>query len=230
MRPGPAPASSYGSSDYKALILGFKRRMYKGLDLTGTYTLADAKSTVGTAGDELNSNNLQDATLLYDDPRVFGPIPADRRPALGQRLGRRTGSVGHHRLAVLLLAHGAAGVDHDRRRHQRQRREQRPPGPGLPVRRRRQGSEGHRCVRNLELRARREANPVQPAREQVLPAGRLARRSRRLARSSTSSTPRTRRLSSRNASSTRFMQPNEYAGDFQNPEQRVGQIGFRFSF
>ena len=27
-----------------------------------------------------------------------------------------------------------------------------------------------------------------------------------------------------------FLQPQEYAGDFQNPEQRVGQIGFRFSF
>ncbi len=27
-----------------------------------------------------------------------------------------------------------------------------------------------------------------------------------------------------------FMQPTEFAGDFQNPEQRVGQIGFRFTF
>jgi hypothetical protein len=27
-----------------------------------------------------------------------------------------------------------------------------------------------------------------------------------------------------------FMQPVAYAGDFQQPEQRVGQIGFRFSF
>jgi hypothetical protein len=26
------------------------------------------------------------------------------------------------------------------------------------------------------------------------------------------------------------MQPTEYSGDFQNPEQRVGQIGFRFTF
>jgi hypothetical protein len=33
-----------------------------------------------------------------------------------------------------------------------------------------------------------------------------------------------------NASSARFMQPNEFSGDFQNPEQRVGQVGFRFSF
>ena len=27
-----------------------------------------------------------------------------------------------------------------------------------------------------------------------------------------------------------FMQPTAFAGDFRQPEQRVGQIGFRFSF
>ena len=27
-----------------------------------------------------------------------------------------------------------------------------------------------------------------------------------------------------------FLVPQNYAGDFQNPEQRVGQIGFRFTF
>ena len=27
-----------------------------------------------------------------------------------------------------------------------------------------------------------------------------------------------------------FLQPTEYSGDFQNPEQRVGQFGFRFTF
>ena len=27
-----------------------------------------------------------------------------------------------------------------------------------------------------------------------------------------------------------FMKPNAYAGDAGQPEQRVGQIGFRFSF
>jgi hypothetical protein len=27
-----------------------------------------------------------------------------------------------------------------------------------------------------------------------------------------------------------YMQPSRFAGDFQQPEQRVGQIGFRFSF
>jgi hypothetical protein len=27
-----------------------------------------------------------------------------------------------------------------------------------------------------------------------------------------------------------FMQPTAYSGDFRMPEQRVGQIGFRFTF
>ena len=33
-----------------------------------------------------------------------------------------------------------------------------------------------------------------------------------------------------NQLSTQFMQPDAFAGDFQQPEQRVGQIGFRFTF
>ena len=33
-----------------------------------------------------------------------------------------------------------------------------------------------------------------------------------------------------NHTSALFMQPDAYAGDFQQPEQRVGQIAFRFSF
>ena len=33
-----------------------------------------------------------------------------------------------------------------------------------------------------------------------------------------------------NQTSALFMVPDAYAGDFQQPEQRVGQIGFRFSF
>ena len=30
--------------------------------------------------------------------------------------------------------------------------------------------------------------------------------------------------------SPNYMQPSRFAGDFQQPEQRVGQIGFRFTF
>jgi hypothetical protein len=40
----------------------------------------------------------------------------------------------------------------------------------------------------------------------------------------------TQRLSASGAPLSSFMQPTAYAGDFQQPEQRVGQIGFRVTF
>jgi hypothetical protein len=40
----------------------------------------------------------------------------------------------------------------------------------------------------------------------------------------------TRRLSAAGAPLVSFMQPTAFAGDFQQPEQRVGQIGFRLTF
>jgi hypothetical protein len=40
----------------------------------------------------------------------------------------------------------------------------------------------------------------------------------------------TTRLSSAGAPLASFMQPNAYAGDFQQPEQRVGQVGLRVRF
>jgi hypothetical protein len=40
----------------------------------------------------------------------------------------------------------------------------------------------------------------------------------------------TRRLSATGAGLSSFMQPTAFAGDFQQPEQRVGQIGFRITF
>ncbi|MGH9657342.1 MAG: TonB-dependent receptor, partial [Bryobacteraceae bacterium] len=71
--PGTRPAVSRGKSEYTAGIFAVKRRLTNGFDFTATYTLASAKSTAGTAVDELNANNLQDSTLLYDDPKVLGP-------------------------------------------------------------------------------------------------------------------------------------------------------------
>ena len=101
--------------------------MTNDLDFTATYTLAEAKSQIGTAADELNANMLQDATLLYDDPRVYGPT--SRTDA------RHSGT-----LAMVWLVKGftIAPTYFFRsplpvqtitgRRHEPQRREQRPPG------------------------------------------------------------------------------------------------------
>ena len=169
--------------------------MTNGLDFTATYTLAKAKSTIGTAADELNANNLQDATLLYDDPTRLRADVANRRAAT-------PGS-----LAAVLLVKGftispiflyrsplpvstTAGVDRNLNW-----REQRPAGSRVPVRRRRQPAEGHRPVRDLELRPRRVADPDEPAR---VASFTLTGRARveAIAKSSTCSTRRTRRRSS----------------------------------
>ena len=40
----------------------------------------------------------------------------------------------------------------------------------------------------------------------------------------------TQRLSATRTPLSSFMQPTAFAGDFQQPEQRVGQIGFRVTF
>ena len=40
----------------------------------------------------------------------------------------------------------------------------------------------------------------------------------------------TRRLAATGAPLSSFMQPAAFAGDFQQPEQRVGQVGFRITF
>jgi Carboxypeptidase regulatory-like domain/TonB dependent receptor-like, beta-barrel len=67
------PAVSRGKSQYDGLILGLKRRMSAGVDVTATYTLSDSKSTIGTASDELSLDNIQDATNPFDAPVQFGP-------------------------------------------------------------------------------------------------------------------------------------------------------------
>ena len=42
--------------------------------------------------------------------------------------------------------------------------------------------------------------------------------------------PLTTQRLTRGAQSAAFMQPTAFAGDFQQPEQRVGQLGLRFTF
>ena len=123
------------------LIFGLKRRMTNSIDFTATYTLADAKSQIGTAADELNANNLQDATLLYDDPKVYGPT--SRTDARHQGTLAVVFMVKGFTVAPIFLFRSPLPVrPSPRRRHEPERREQRHPGEGLPVRRYRRRTAG----------------------------------------------------------------------------------------
>ena len=67
------PAISNGKSTYDALIFSARRRLSKGVDFTASYTLARAKSTIGSAVDQLNATNIVDPNNPFDNPVQNGP-------------------------------------------------------------------------------------------------------------------------------------------------------------
>ena len=226
---GTRPAISRGESKYTALITGVKRRLTNNLDYTATYTLAQARSQIGTAADELNSNLLQDATLLYDDPKIFGPTS-------------RTDARHQGAFAMVWMAKGFTIAPTYFYRS---------PLPVQTI----QGRDANLNGENndLPLKAYKFTSPGQAPKEigdcKTWNCSRGAWRTQmnlRVSRGfSIGGKARVEAIGEifnllnasnpaftivNNQLSALFMQPNAYAGDFQQPEQRVGQVGFRFSF
>lgn len=225
---GTRPAISAGESKYTALILGVKRRMLNNLDYTATYTLAEARSQIGTAADELNANNLQDAVLLYDDPRVYGPT--SRTDA------RHQGS-----LAMVWLYKGftvaptyfyrsslpvstITGVDTNLNRENND----------IPARAFKYTDVGEApedigaCeTYNCGRGAPRTQLNLRVSRGFQLPGSMRIEAIGEIFNLFNAKNPANFVT---NQNSARFLQPNAFAGDFQQGEQRVGQIGFRFTF
>ncbi len=235
---GTRPAISQGKSEYTAAIFGVKRRMSNGIDFTATYTLAEAKSDIGTAADELNSNNLQDATLLYEDPRVMGPTSrTDARhqgtlAGIFQMKGFTISPIFLFRSPLPVSITDGLDLNQNSERND------------IPVKAyafdglNADGSakvkeigncETWNCGRGawrtqLNLRVSRSFRLMGTARIEAIgeffnllnaknPAGFV-----------------TTRLLGTGAPNPDFLKPLNFAGDFQQPEQRVGQVGFRFSF
>jgi hypothetical protein len=235
---GTRPAISQGTSEYTAGIFGFKRRMTRGIDLTATYTLAQGKSVLGTAADELNANNLIDATLLYTDPRVNGPN--SRTDARHQGTIAGIFLVKGFTIAPFFLFRTALPVSTTEGLDLNANGE----NNDLPLKayafdgvnsdgtvkvKEIGNCETYNCGRGakrtqMNLRVSRGFHLVGSARVEAIaeifnlfnaknPAGFIT----------------TRSLGTGGAN-INFLRPQNYAGDFQQPEQRVGQIGFRFSF
>jgi hypothetical protein len=231
---GTRPAVSAGKSEYMAGIFAVKRRLTNGIDFTGTYTLASAKSTAGTAVDELNANNLQDATLLYDDPRVLGPT--SRTDA------RHSGTI-----AAVVMIKGFSiapfyifksplpvsiteGVDTNLNGERNDIPAKAYQFDGVGKAPKEIGTcETYNCGRGawrtqFNMRVSRGFKLMGTARIDAI--GEIFN----LFNASNPSGFVTTRLLGTGAANANFLQPTAYAGDFQQPEQRVGQIGFRFSF
>jgi len=225
---GTRPGISAGKSEYTALITGVKRRLLNGFDFAASYTLAEAKSTIGTAADELNANNMQDAKLLYDDPRVFGPTSrTDARhsgslSAVWLVKGFTISPIYLYRSPLPVAITEGRDVNLNSDNNDLPERAYQFDGVGNPPKDI-GACETWNCGRGawrsqMNLRLSYSFNLF--GRSRIEAIGEVFN----LFNAKNPSTFVT------NRQSARFMQPNEFSGDFQNPEQRVGQIGFRFSF
>jgi len=67
------PTVSRGESTYNAGVFSLRRRLSHGIDFTANYTLQKGISNIGNAADELNTANIQDPNNPFQDPRQFGP-------------------------------------------------------------------------------------------------------------------------------------------------------------
>jgi outer membrane receptor protein involved in Fe transport len=233
-------AVSKGESVYDGLIVGLRRRMTNGFDLTASYTLGKAESMIGTANDELDANNIQDVTDPLN-PVNRGPstrTDARHRVSISAVIqapwGVQVSPIFLYRSALPLLtfegidtnndgnvnditamAYRFVGLNDDgTARFEEDGRcetvncSRRAPFSQLNLR----ISKGFRLWGTTRLEAIGEVFNLLNAKNPVLPLT-----SQRV--NTTTGAPL-----------TAFMQPNAFAGDFQQPEQRVGQIGLRFTF
>jgi outer membrane receptor protein involved in Fe transport len=233
-------AVSKGESTYDGLILGLRRRMSRGFDLTASYTLGKATSIIGTANDELDQNFIQDATDPLN-PVNQGPssrTDARHRISLSAVIqapwGIQVAPLFLYRSALPLqtfegrdlngdsntnditaMAYKFTGLNDDGTATfeeigpcQSVNCSRRAPFSQMNLRL----SKSFRFYGTARIEAIAELFNVFNAKNPALPIT-----SQRV-------------NATTGAQQASFMQPVAYAGDFQQPEQRVGQIGFRVSF
>jgi len=239
-------AISRGKSEFDGLILGVRRRLSHGIDFTGSYTLSSGTSTIGTAGGELDTRYVLDATNPFGDPRMMGP---NRRTDARHRVtatatfqlpaGFRVSPIFIYRSALPVYL--GEGVDLNNDGELNDLPQQAVAfdgfdGNGVAKVKNIGACETINCGRGagfsqLNLRASKSFHLGGRANvEAIAEVFNLfnAINPNNFERT-VSNVNQTVRLVN-GAPSPSYMQPSRFAGDFQQPEQRVGQIGFRFTF
>jgi len=134
LEPVPRRAQQ-GTSLYQAFIIGLNRRMSRHLDVSASYTLANATSIIGSSSDETDANLVQDVRDPFASVQNAPLTRTDARHR-GLALGHRRSAVRHRRRADLPISVGAADAlvrrarPQRRRQHQRQDRDR---GTGSPA-------------------------------------------------------------------------------------------------
>jgi hypothetical protein len=233
------PAISRGKSQYDALILSVRRRMHKGFDFTGSYTLGKALSNIGASSDALDASLIQDALNPFDDPRVFGPnnLTDARHRITISAVWQAPGGI---QVAPIYLFRSALPVstiqgldlNNDFTNNEIPDRAfaYNPDNPSQP--KEIGACETWNCSRGYRF----QQMNLRVSRAFVLPRSMRVEAIAEIFNLFNNENPGgfvTRRFNGSVAApvpNATFMQPTTFAGDFQQPEQRVGQLGVRFTF
>jgi carboxypeptidase family protein/TonB-dependent receptor-like protein len=232
-------AISKGSNRYDAAILAARRRFAAGYDFNLSYTLAKATSDVGTAYDEIAQNLVQDVTDPFADVQQGPSSRTDARhritlsAIIDAPWGLRVSPIFMYRSA--LPTHSFEGIDlnadgnvNDKTANAYAFTELRDDGSA------RYKEIGDCDTVNCSRRAAFSQLNLRVTRPFPLWRGMRLEPIGEIFNVFNAKNPfiplMTQRLSPAGVPLTSFMQPTAYAGDVQQPEQRVGQVGFRLTF
>jgi len=238
------PALSRGRSEYNALIVSARRRLSKGVDFVAAYTLSRGLSNIGNASDELNTANIQNPNNPFDDPRQFGPnVTTDARHRVNLSAvfalpyGFTVAPVFFYRSALPVFLIDGRDLNRD--------------GDTLDIPSEAFAVEtvdaatGKSTVKSLGACNTINCGRGWPQSQMNLRVSKLFRLVGRsnieaiaevfnlfnaINPSAGTATNRRVTLPTTGLPDPTLLQPTTFSGDFQRPEQRVGQIGVRFSF
>ena len=181
-----------GESQYDALILGIRRRMTDGIDFSASYTLASATSNIGAASDELDANYVQDVTNPFAEVQQGPSGRTDARHRISASAvirapwGLQVSPFFLFRSALPVFTFEGVDRNGDSNNNDITAKAFQYDGEG-------DGAEGDRRLQDDQLQPWRELLADEPADLEVVPALRPRARRRPSGKSSTCSTPSTRR-------------------------------------
>ena len=231
-------ALSKGSSRYDGLILAFRRRLSRGVDASASYTVAKATSDVGTAYDEVAQSLIQD----IHDP--FGKVQQGPSARTDSRHMVSISAILHAPWSVNVAAifqyrsalpvHTFEGIDLNGDGMLNDHTALEYIYTGLDDDNRATFEEGGPCETvNCSRRAGFSQLNLRVSRGFTLRGSVRVEAIGEVFNLFNAKNPSFLLMQRRMLGSSAnpgFMQPNAYAGDVGQPEQRVGQVGFRLTF
>jgi outer membrane receptor protein involved in Fe transport len=247
LNPSPediAIAISRGQSRHDGLNVGVRRRMTAGVQFSAWYSLSRSLSTTGNSGDELDLINVQNAADPFNDVQLGPSRRSDARhratisAIFSLPYGFQVSPIWRYRSGLPVNIVEGVDLNQDGLNQDIPARAYAFEGVGKPPKDigecktincgrgaslsqvNLRVSKGFALGRGMRVEAIGEVFNLFNAKN---PSGfgpaTQFRDPRLLIGSDGQATP-----------NPNFLQPTTYAGDFQEPEQRVGQIGFRFTF